>query len=150
MIADTRMRRIVIAGNGIAGLTAADTLRANGFDGDTTIIGDEAHAAYSRPALSKALLRDHDDDSSHLLPPAEHGAHERLGAAVTGVDVDRRVVIVDAHDEVPYDGLVIATGCRARRLVHAQSQHEREHPGCQRHDTIPAPAPANVTRCHIL
>ena len=52
------MQRIVIVGNGIAGVTAADTLRAQGFDGEITLIGDEPHAAYSRPALSKALLRD--------------------------------------------------------------------------------------------
>ena len=40
------------------GVTAADTLREAGFDGELTIVGDEPHPAYSRPALSKALLRD--------------------------------------------------------------------------------------------
>ena len=49
--------RIVIVGNGIAGLTAADSLRAAGFDGELTIVGDERHPAYSRPALSKAPAR---------------------------------------------------------------------------------------------
>lgn len=59
--------RVVVVGNGIAGLTAADTLREAGFDGELTIVGDEPHPAYSRPALSKALLLD-DDLTSHELP----------------------------------------------------------------------------------
>ena len=52
------LRRIAIVGGGIASLTAAETLRREGFDGDLTIIGDEPHAPYSRPALSKAALLD--------------------------------------------------------------------------------------------
>ncbi len=82
-------RRIVIVGNGIAGVTAADTLRAVGFDGEITLIGDEAHPAYSRPALSKALLRDEEDVTSHLLPPPMHGATELLGVRAIGLDSTR-------------------------------------------------------------
>ena len=70
-------RRIVVVGNGIAGVTAADTLRDAGHDGELTLVGDEQHAAYSRPALSKALLRD--ELSAHVLPPTSHGATELLG-----------------------------------------------------------------------
>ncbi|WP_433361294.1 NAD(P)/FAD-dependent oxidoreductase [Actinoplanes sp. CA-142083] len=110
------MRRIVIAGNGISGLTAADTLRANGFDGDLTLIGDEPHPAYSRPALSKALLRDEAGLTAHQLPPPTHGAAERLGVRVAALDDERRLVVLDDGDRVLYDGLVVATGCRARRL----------------------------------
>ncbi|GAA2156286.1 NAD(P)/FAD-dependent oxidoreductase [Actinomadura napierensis] len=110
------IRRIVVAGNGIAGLTAADALRANGFDGELTIVGDEPHAAYSRPALSKALLLDSGDMASHVLPAATHGAKEILGVRVCGLDVKRRLVGLDDGSDLPYDGLVIATGSRARRL----------------------------------
>lgn len=109
-------QRIVIVGNGIAGLTAADTLRAEGYDGDLTLVGDEPHPAYSRPALSKALLRDAADLTSHELPPAGHGATELLGVRVTGVDPERRLVALAGGDHLPYDGLVVATGCRPRRL----------------------------------
>ncbi|MDR8396569.1 FAD-dependent oxidoreductase [Paraburkholderia sp. USG1] len=105
-----------MVGSGIAGLTACDTLRAEGFDGRITVIGDEPVAPYSRPALSKAMLRDEDDLTSHLLPEATHGAIERRGIAAVGVDVDRQRVRLADGDEVPYDALVIATGTRARRL----------------------------------
>ncbi|MEU9021884.1 FAD-dependent oxidoreductase [Actinomadura sp. NPDC048394] len=110
------MRRVVVAGNGIAGLTAADALRANGFDGELTIVGDEPHAAYSRPALSKALLLDGGGTAAHELPPATHGAEEILGVRVCGLDVERRLVRLGDGSGLPYDGLVIATGSRARRL----------------------------------
>lgn len=109
-------RDIVVVGNGIAGLTACDTLRAEGFDGRITVVGDEPVAPYSRPALSKALLRDGDDLTSHLLPEATHGAIERRGIAAVGLDVDRQRVRLADGDEVPYDALVISTGTRARRL----------------------------------
>ncbi|MEV0495258.1 NAD(P)/FAD-dependent oxidoreductase [Streptomyces atratus] len=110
------MDRVVVVGNGIAGLTAADTLREAGFDGELTIVGDEPHPAYSRPALSKALLLDGDDMSSHELPPTGHGATELLGVRATGLDIDRRLVTLDDGTALPYDRVVLATGSRARRL----------------------------------
>lgn len=110
------MNRAVVVGNGIAGLTAADTLREAGFDGELTIVGDEPHPAYSRPALSKALLLDGDDMSSHELPPTGHGATELLGVRATGLDLDRRLVTLDDGTALPYDRVVLATGSRARRL----------------------------------
>ncbi|MFJ9665503.1 NAD(P)/FAD-dependent oxidoreductase [Streptomyces sp. NPDC101219] len=110
------LRRVVVVGNGIAGLTAADTLRESGFDGELTIIGDEPHPAYSRPALSKALLLDGEDLTTHELPPAAHGATELLGVRATGLDPDRRRVRLDDGTDLPYDGVVLATGSRARRL----------------------------------
>ncbi|MBM0236192.1 FAD-dependent oxidoreductase [Micromonospora sp. ATA32] len=112
----TAIQRVVVVGNGIAGLTAAETLREAGFDGELTIVGDETHAAYSRPALSKALLLDGDDLSSHELPPTTHGATELLGVRATGLDVDRRLVKLDDGAALPYDRVVLATGSRARRL----------------------------------
>ncbi|MFF9602155.1 NAD(P)/FAD-dependent oxidoreductase [Streptomyces sp. NPDC014684] len=108
--------RAVVVGNGIAGLTAADSLREAGFDGELTVVGDEPHPAYSRPALSKALLLDGGDLSSHELAPAGHGATELLGVRATRLDTDRRLVSLDDGTELPYDRLVLATGSRARRL----------------------------------
>ncbi|GAA5197837.1 FAD-dependent oxidoreductase [Arthrobacter gyeryongensis] len=121
------MRRIVVVGNGIAGLTACDSLRSAGFDGELTVVGAERHQPYSRPALSKALLHSADGSSvdgssvdalqAHELPKPGHEASELLGISATGLDVDARLVQLDGGDELPYDGLVIASGSRAKRLT---------------------------------
>ncbi len=111
------MRRIVVVGNGIAGLTACDSLRSAGFDGELTIVGAERHQPYSRPALSKALLHGDDTLRAHELPEPGHEATELLGVSATGLDTDTRLVRLDGGGELPYDGLVIASGSRARRLA---------------------------------
>jgi len=116
------LQRVVIVGNGIAGLTAADTLRAGGFDGQLTIVGAEARAAYSRPALSKALLRGDGELTAHELPPPDHGAEEVLGVAASALDPDRRLLTLDDGSLLEYDGLVIASGSRSRRLSDAPDE----------------------------
>ena len=111
------MRRIVVVGNGIAGLTACDSLRSAGFDGELTVVGAERHHAYSRPALSKALLHGDGGRQAHGLPEPTHGAVELLGVSVSGLDTQARVVRLDGGGGLPYDGLVIASGSRAKRLA---------------------------------
>jgi NADPH-dependent 2,4-dienoyl-CoA reductase/sulfur reductase-like enzyme len=111
------MRRIVVVGNGIAGLTACDSLRSAGFDGELTVVGAERHQPYSRPALSKALLHGDDDLQAHERPHPTHEAAELLGVSATGLDADARLVRLDGGGELPYDGLVIASGSRAKRLA---------------------------------
>lgn len=115
--ADAR-RRILVVGNGIAGQTACDSLRAAGFDGRLTIVGDEPRTAYSRPALSKALLVD--GGSPELASPM-HQATEMVGVAAVGLDVESGRVHLDDGTNLPYDGLVIASGSRARRLGGVES-----------------------------
>ncbi|WP_459545751.1 NAD(P)/FAD-dependent oxidoreductase [Nocardia sp. X0981] len=110
------VRRIVVVGNGIAGSTAAAALREAGFAGELTIVGDEPHAPYSRPALSKALLLAGEGLAAHELPPTTHGARELLGVRASGLDPDRRLVTLADGATLAYDRLVIATGSRARRL----------------------------------
>ena len=110
------LTRVVIVGNGIAGLTAADTLRSHGFDGDLTIVGNEGCPAYSRPALSKALLREDEHLTAHELPAPTHGADERLGVGVVRLEPSTRRLELSDGDILEYDGLVIASGSHARRL----------------------------------
>lgn len=113
----TRPHRIVVVGYGIAGLTVTDALRAAGFDGELTVIGAERHRPYSRPALSKAALVQRGEMTAHELPSPTHDATELLGVAASGLDVARKVVLFADGREVPYDGLVIASGSRAGRLA---------------------------------
>jgi 3-phenylpropionate/trans-cinnamate dioxygenase ferredoxin reductase subunit len=121
------MRRIVVVGNGIAGLTACDSLRSAGFDGELTVVGAEHCHPYSRPALSKALLHSSDGNGdgtlqAHELPQPNHEANELLGVSATGLDIHSRRVRLDGGAELPYDGLVIASGSRAKRLGTGSAQ----------------------------
>lgn len=118
------MDNIVVVGNGIAGTTAATTLRDHGYRGRITIIGAEAHAPYSRPALSKSALHETGAFSSHLLPPADHDADVLLGVAATGLDLARRQLTLSDGSTRGFDGLIIASGIRPRKL-RPDLNHER-------------------------
>lgn len=114
------MRDVVIVGASAAGLTAAETLRRDGYAGRITVVGDEPHAPYDRPPLSKQVMRgDWEPERTALRPEAklgEIGAEWILGRAAAGLDPERREVRLDDGTSVSYDGLVIATGVRPRRL----------------------------------
>lgn len=78
-------------GASAAGLAAAETLRREGYDGTLTLVGDEPHAPYDRPPLSKQLLAaEWDTDRLTLRTPAHLDGLDldlRLGAAATGLDL---------------------------------------------------------------
>lgn len=109
-------RRLVIAGASLAGLRAAQALRQEGFTGSLTLVGDEPHAPYDRPPLSKGFLTSEDPPPDTDLPvPVGLGARLLLGSPATALSPDERVVTLADGTRVPYDGLLIATGARARR-----------------------------------
>jgi NADPH-dependent 2,4-dienoyl-CoA reductase/sulfur reductase-like enzyme len=114
------VRRIVVVGASAAGLAAAETLRREGHEGTLTLVGDEPLAPYDRPPLSKQLLAaEWEPDRLALRTPDDLTALDldlRLGVAATGLrPADRTVELADGS-EVPYDGLIVATGVRPRRL----------------------------------
>ncbi|CAL9425900.1 Rhodocoxin reductase [Nocardiopsis dassonvillei] len=119
------MRNIVIVGAGMAGLHTAAALRERGFEGRVTLIGEEPHRPYSRPPLSKEALTGMGlgegplagNRALRLLEDAEIDALDldfRPGTRAVGLDTASRTVELD-DGGVPYDGLVVATGARARR-----------------------------------
>ncbi|MFJ9713945.1 NAD(P)/FAD-dependent oxidoreductase [Streptomyces sp. NPDC101234] len=114
------MNRIVVVGASAAGLAAAETLRREGYDGTLTLVGDEPHVPYDRPPLSKQVLSaEWAPDRVVLRAPTELDALEmelRLGVAACGLDVADRTLRLADGSEVPYDGLILATGVRPRRL----------------------------------
>ncbi|MGW2691582.1 NAD(P)/FAD-dependent oxidoreductase [Streptomyces sp. NPDC001296] len=114
------MRHIVVVGASAAGLAAVETLRREGYEGTLTLVGDEPHAPYDRPPLSKQLLADGWRPERLMLRTPGHlralGLDLRLGVAATGLDLAGRAVRLADGSTVAYDGLVIATGVRPRRL----------------------------------
>ncbi|MEV6945984.1 FAD-dependent oxidoreductase [Streptomyces sp. NPDC051172] len=126
-------RQVVIVGASMGGLRAAEQLRAAGWDGGVTVVGAEPHLPYNRPPLSKEVL------AGQATDPAE--AHAglafrrraslddvdwRLGVPVVSADLEQRFVGLADGTTLSYDGLVVASGLRPRRLPMPE-------PSCGRH-----------------
>jgi p-cumate 2,3-dioxygenase ferredoxin reductase component len=120
-VASDSIARVVIAGAGQAGGRAAEALRAGGYRGVITMIGDEVHPPYERPQLSKQVLTKPDYEVTFLKTADEWSRvldiDIRTGAAVVGCDADKQTVTTSCGDTIGYDRLLIATGTRPRRLA---------------------------------
>lgn len=109
------MTRYVVVGGGLAGLRAAEALRARGHAGELVVIGAEDEPPYNRPPLTKDLLAGKVELADIVLPTQVRATWLRGERAVSLQTGERRVVLADGSS-VRYDGLVIATGMRAAEL----------------------------------
>ena len=107
---------IVIVGGGLAGLRSAEALRSSGYTGAITIVGDEPRLPYDRPSLSKGVLVGHGDIPELRRRPAVNDVTWRLGAPVVASDLAAGLLRLADGSEIEFDGLVIASGIRPRRL----------------------------------
>lgn len=111
-----------MVGASLAGLSAARSLRNQGFDGRLVIIGDESHRPYDRPPLSKEFLAGTIGEADLALETDDEDlqAEWLLGARATGLDSAHRAIRLADGREVRADGIVIATGAAARTLPGAE------------------------------
>jgi 3-phenylpropionate/trans-cinnamate dioxygenase ferredoxin reductase component len=111
---------VTIVGASLAGIRAAETLRREGFDGTITLVGDEPHAPYDRPPLSKQVLAGTmEPHKTQLLTDDALAALEldlRLGRRATGLDVASRTLTLDDGEPMTFDGLLVATGASPRSI----------------------------------
>lgn len=110
----------MIVGAGHAGASAASALRAEGWDGPVTLVGDEAWHPYERPPLSKAvMLSDDAHPAARILGEdalAALGIAHRSGAFAAAVDRAAKELLLADGRRIAYDRLLLATGARPRRL----------------------------------
>ena len=124
----THARRYVIIGNGIAGTTAADTLRKNDPNCSIHLLTNEPYPLYNRVSLprflqgviveQKVMIRDfawHEQRNITLVTET----------MVTDVNTDERVVVTDDGQNYPYDALLVATGGWANPLRVSGTQGTR-------------------------
>src|SRR5215469_1822090 len=92
------IRTVVVAGAGIAGASAVDTLRREGYDGRIVLVGDELELPYERPPLSKDYLLGTTPEAKVFLRTAEYYAEQRvelrLGVRAAGLDTGRRELLL--------------------------------------------------------
>jgi 3-phenylpropionate/trans-cinnamate dioxygenase ferredoxin reductase subunit len=109
---------IVVAGASLGGLRAAEQLRTAGWAGRITVVGDEPHMPYNRPPLSKEVLAGTADLASLTLRPkaAASDVAWRLGSPICSASIAERTLVLGNGARLDFDGLVVATGMRPRRL----------------------------------
>jgi len=109
---------VVIVGAAMGGLRTAEALRKGGYAGPLTVIGEELHAPYNRPPLSKDVLAGVVTHESVAFPQRASTADVEwmLGARVVSVDLAARTATTGDGVVHSYAALVIATGLRPRRL----------------------------------
>jgi 3-phenylpropionate/trans-cinnamate dioxygenase ferredoxin reductase component len=112
---------VVIIGGGVAGGSAAATLRDEGFGGPVVLISREPGVPFGRPPLSKTYLRSEEDLEAWYVRPAgwyaDHDVDLRTGTTAVAVDPAAHTVTLQTGEELGYQRLLIATGGRNRRLT---------------------------------
>lgn len=109
---------VLVVGGSLAGLRAAEAVATSAFDGEITVLGEESHEPYNRPALSKKALT----AAEAYVPEGfrrKAGGERirwRLGQRVTASDLANGTIELATGEQIAFHGLVAASGLRARRL----------------------------------
>ncbi len=110
------MKRLVVVGNGMAGVACVEHILKQKPDFDITIFGDETHANYNRIMLSLVLAGEKSADDI-ILNDVEwyrsNNIHARLGVKISHIDRQAGMVVDDQGLATPYDKLILATGSSA-------------------------------------
>jgi len=119
-MSDSIQAGIVIIGAGQAGVQTAESLRAGGYAGGITLLGDEPHGPYHRPPLSKAWLAGEMDGAQLVMRAPEMLARKnielRTEVKVASIDRAAKQLLLADGSALPYEGLVLATGSTPRSL----------------------------------
>jgi 3-phenylpropionate/trans-cinnamate dioxygenase ferredoxin reductase subunit len=129
----TNPQTFVIVGASLAGAKAAETLRADGFEGRLVLVGAEPERPYERPPLSKDYLRGEVGRENVYVHEADfyarHDIELRLGRTALSIDPERRELAMDDGERLRYDQLLLTTGAQPGRL---------SIPGAARRRALPA------------
>ena len=113
-------RTVAVVGASLAGLRAAEQLRAQGYDDDLVLVGAEPHLPYDRPPLSKDYLRGAVGAADLALAEQseidELEARWHLGVAAERLDPAGGRIVLSSGQDLAADAVVIATGGVPRRL----------------------------------
>lgn len=116
---------MVIVGAGEAGASAALALREKGWSGTITLIGEQPHAPYELPPLSKAVMTAADEPSAPTILEETRMREKAIdflpSSSAALIEAGKHFVVLDSGRRIPYRKLLLATGARARPLAAAGS-----------------------------
>jgi NADPH-dependent 2,4-dienoyl-CoA reductase/sulfur reductase-like enzyme len=114
------VEHVVVVGASLGGFRTAQSLRSIGYEGRITLIGDEPHAPYNRPPLSKQVLAGEWEVERTALTDdaglAKVDVELRLGERATDLDLDARTIGLHGGERLGFGALVAATGASPRQL----------------------------------
>ncbi|TDC08708.1 NAD(P)/FAD-dependent oxidoreductase [Actinomadura bangladeshensis] len=120
------MESVIVVGGGLAGVRAVEALRSKGYEGALTLVSAERHRPYDRPPLSKAVLAGESDDTTVDADWDALRCDLLLGERATGLGLHapgQGGVLASTAGDLPFDGLVIATGATPVTLPGDGRQH---------------------------
>src|SRR5438270_10587847 len=110
------MKRLVVVGNGMAGVACIEQILKYSPKFDVTVFGDETHTNYNRILLSSVLAGEKGLDEITLNGIEwyqKNGIGLNLGVRIVGIDSVRRTITGDDGSVTRYDKLLLATGSSA-------------------------------------
>jgi len=109
------MRRYIVVGNGVAGVTAAQSIVRADPTAEVHIFGAEPYPYYRRPRLWEFIAGEVEQDALYFRPLewyAERGIHVHLGVRATSLDPSAHCLTLSDGSIAEYDRLLLATGGR--------------------------------------
>ena len=110
------MKRLVVVGNGMAGVACVEQILKHAPRFEVTIFGDETHVNYNRILLSSVLAGELAPEDITINPLEWYQRNDirlRLGVRIVDVDAERKTVTGDDGSITSYDTLLLATGSSA-------------------------------------
>ena len=104
---------MVVLGNGIAGVTAADFVRRGHPDCEIHVVGSESHVLYNRMGISRLVFGRSAMQGLYLLPEQWYDEHQIvawLNTVASRIDLESKQVFLATGDTLPYDRLILAMG----------------------------------------
>ena len=110
------MKSVAVIGASLAGLSAARALRAQGFDGALTIVGDEARGPTTARRCRRSSWPETSARTTSRSKPTTRicDVNWLIGVHATRLDAAAGAVVLDDGTTIRADGVVVATGARAR------------------------------------
>lgn len=107
------MKKLIVVGNGMAGVACVEQILRHAPKFEITIFGDETHVNYNRIMLSSVLAGEKSPDDivlNRLNWYQQNGIDLRLGVRITDVDANAKTVTGDDGSVTSFDKLLLATG----------------------------------------
>ncbi len=122
--------RLVIVGNGVAGVTTARFVAEGDPSFQVTIYSDELYSYYPRPRLIELVAGQVTPEKMAFYPEEwyrKRNINVVLGHRVAGIEAQRHQIVLDDGTLVPYDKLVLAMGARSWLPPIVGSEHAGVH-----------------------